>query len=464
MVGKTKAMVGSARRVGDDDGTVEITERFLEGNCTLPEGVDRVRFWDARQPGFGVVVGKRRVSFVVFARVKGERNKTNTTLGQWAPGKLRAASESVRASTITVAMARDAAIAALGQMRAGTNPNGEEQTPANGKTLREGLALHVKNMRKEGCSERSIGTIESEIPRLLDAWMDKPMTALTGADLVELHDKLTSEDKPYLANRIVAQVSAVWNALDRVYELDGRNPAKAVTRNPYTPSRERVDDLPDWWTKVQGMQNHVRRDLNVFCMFTGMRSEAARHGRWEHVNLTSKPVIIDETEVPPHAMLVVKPKGGEERAFTLPLGPRLVDMLKVRKKDNAAMFAPHGGDAGWIFPSLTRAAPYEVIPVAEAKEYRQTGGRKGPKEKFLPGLHTLRRTYLSVAAEAGIGELDRHVLANHSFGRQSVNETYIKQAFPHLAECQATVESALVARCTKQKQKSTKRRARAERA
>ena len=57
-----------------------------------------------------------------------------------------------------------------------------------------------------------------------------------------------------------------------------------------------------------------------------------------------------------------------------------------------------------------------------------------------------RRTYLSVAADAGITELDRSVLANHAFASHSVNQTYIEQAFPHLLECQVKIDAALVAR------------------
>lgn len=73
-------------------------------------------------------------------------------------------------------------------------------------------------------------------------------------------------------------------------------------------------------------------------------------------------------------------------------------------------------------------------------------GDDGKRVQILPGMHCSRRTYLSVAAEAGVSELDRSTLANHSFGRQSVNQTYIRQAFDHLAECQATIERALWAK------------------
>src|SRR5690606_14699884 len=200
----------------------------------------------------------------------------------------------------------------------------------------------------------------------------------------------------------------------------------------YTPKRERIEesDMPAWYAKVQTL-SPVRRDLQLFCLFTGMRSEAARHVRWEHVNLTSKPIRIADVDVPPRALYVAKPKGGESRAFVLPLPASVVEMLRARQAGNRDIFGPFGGDHGWVFPSLTRSAPFEVQPLAEPKEYRFD--EAGKRVAFLPGLHTLRRTYLSVATEAGVSELDRSVLANHSYGRQSVNQTYIRQAFEHLA-------------------------------
>lgn len=55
----------------------------------------------------------------------------------------------------------------------------------------------------------------------------------------------------------------------------------------------------------------------------------------------------------------------------------------------------------------------------------------------------MRRTYESVAQEAGISELDQHVLTNHSYGSHNVNATYIAQHIDHLAKCQAKIEAAI---------------------
>lgn len=422
--------------------TFKLTATTIATKC-LPTDAERAYYWDSAGSGLGVEVSRatgRRV-FVVRKRHEGKLVKRSIgALGEpWGSD----------GHVLTYEIAKREAAKLLGTIASGEVPETKSQVHAGGPTLRDALVMHVRAMRNSGCADRSIETIESELPRLLGEQMDRPIIEIKRSTLRELHDRLVDEGKPFLARRIKAQVSAVWNTLEGASDegLGAPNPASGWKAAKYTPSRERIDqaDMPAWYGKVQAL-SPVRRDLQLFCLFTGMRSEAARNVRWEHVNLTSKPIRIADVEVPPRALYVAKPKGGEARAFELPLPKTVVDMLRARQRHNRDVFRPYGGDAGYVFPSLTRAAPYEVIPIAEAKEYRQTGGRKGPKERYLPGLHTLRRTYLSVAAECGISELDRSTLVNHSYGRQSVNETYIRQHFDHLADCQRTIERALWAR------------------
>ena len=404
--------------------TLRLTETSL---LAIPAPTDRAQLhvWDSELRGFGCVIGKTTRSFVVRTRVRGELLKrTIGHLGQpRADGHLW-----------SVKLARIEARKMLGAMADGRAPLTGKGERAAGPTLRKGLELHTANMRKLTRSPRSIETLENEVPRVLEEWMDRSIHDLTGAELVKIHDELTNAGKKFAANRVVAHVSTLWNALDRVHEFPGRNPARAVTRHRYVPSRQRIAtaDLSSWYTTVLSLPSPVRRDLQMFCLFTAMRSEAARHVRWEH---------IDEHRC---TLSVPRPKGGQAKAFTLPLPKTIVEMLRKRRTENVDIFEPFGGDAGWVFPSMSRDGE-RVQPVAEPKEYRRDPTTK-KKISILPGLHTLRRTYLSVAAEAHVSELDRSVLANHAYGNQTVNQTYISQSLEHLAECQAKIETALWSR------------------
>jgi hypothetical protein len=91
------------------------------------------------------------------------------------------------------------------------------------------------------------------------------------------------------------------------------------------------------------------------------------------------------------------------------------------------------------FPAINTAGG--VGPISDLRQQVHDGNKhtRFPAED----VHTLRRTYESVAHEVGITELDQHVLTNHAFASHNVNATYIAQALPHLARCQATIEAAL---------------------
>lgn len=418
---------------------LKLTAATIATKC-LPMDGDRTYYWDSSGSGIGIEVSSATGRKVVVVR-----KRHNGKLYKRAIGAL---GQPWKGGILTWEVAKQEAARVLNEIMSGEVPEKRSQaSDASGPTLRDALELHVRSMRSSGCAERSIETIESEIPRLLGEYLDRPIVEIKRSTLRALHDRLVADGKPFLARRLKAQVSAVWNTLEGASDegLGAPNPASGWKAAKYTPKRERIstEDLPGWYAKVLAL-SPVRRHLQLFCLFTGMRSEAARHVRWEHMNLTSEPMRIGDTMVPSHALYVAKPKGGESRAFVLPLPASIVEILDERKRGNVDLFAPYGGDAGYAFPCVSRSAPFRVIPLSEPKEYRVNAA--GKRTAYLPGLHTLRRTYLSVATEAGVSELDRSVLANHSYGRQSVNQTYIRQAFGHLAGEQAKIEAALWAR------------------
>ena len=66
---------------------------------------------------------------------------------------------------------------------------------------------------------------------------------------------------------------------------------------------------------------------------------------------------------------------------------------------------------------------------------RRNGKRVAEGRFPVEDVHSLRRTWESIANDEGITELDQHVLSNHSFGSHNVNATYISQHIDHLATC-----------------------------
>jgi hypothetical protein len=126
--------------------TVDVSEKWLE-SYRLPAGVERTKHWDTKLTGFGVIIGRRRISFIVQRRIGGKQHLD--TVGHWAPGKLRAADSGLRAKTLSVLQARDAAIQSLGKMRSGVDPR-TDRAPGSSITLKKAFELHQARMEKKG--------------------------------------------------------------------------------------------------------------------------------------------------------------------------------------------------------------------------------------------------------------------------------------------------------------------------
>lgn len=430
----------------------KLTERSL---AILAAPIDRAQLevWDTELRGFGVIVGRTgRKTFTV--RVKAAGGWVRRALG--VAGVPRAGDGHVW----NVALARVEAKKLIGAITSG-EVSVRNRRGAGGPTLREGLELHLANMRdgKRGrgdrfqsktkpYSARSIQKIETEVPRHLGDWLDRPIVELTADELEKVCRRIRRKTRRRAdavntpgtaqANKIVMHVSAIWNALDRREPLPARNPARGVGLAHLEPRELRIDDgaFADWYAKVQTC-SPVRRDLQLVSLFTGIRSDGVRHLRWEDLD--------EEREL----LHVRKAKGG--KPYALPLVATVRDLLDKRRRENAVQFALWGGDHGWCFPSLTRDAPFRVIPVAEVKERRVDKTQEDEdgdpvRVSLLPGIHANRRTFNSVALELGIPPEARLALMNHEGKGVNVKHDGVPQSWDYLRECAEKIEAALWAR------------------
>lgn len=376
-------------------------------------------YWDTELRGFGVAVRADSASFIVLRDVN--RRPKKVTIG--------------RLGVFTVTEARKLARENIVLMAAGIDPNQErerkrieaEAAREQGVTLKEAVSIHVADMRAEQCEPESIAFVEKVFLRLyVPELANRPLTSLSRIACRELHADLTAKRGPATANRVVKTLRAVYRSAARVYESLPAAPTVAVKFHKTNRRRSPIAwaELPSWWATVESLKNPVRRDLQRLLLFTGLRSTDGKTIRWEHIDFEAG------------TLHRPKPKGGEDRAFTIPLCAYVLAMLQCRKEENERRFP----GAPWVFPAHSRR--HLVSHLVEVDEQRIVDGKH--LRGFLPSPHRLRDTFLSAAHDCNVSPLDQKALANHALPSSDITEGYIRPGQEHLREVAEKIAAFLL--------------------
>ncbi|MER9242640.1 hypothetical protein [Mesorhizobium sp. M0633] len=147
-------------------------------------------------------------------------------------------------------------------------------------------------------------------------------------------------------------------------------------------------------------------------LLSGPRPEAIRKARVEHVDFRAR------------VLHIPRPKGGEVKAFDIPLSRAMIRCLVRVMRIGRALYCEQSRE--WLFP-----AESESGHIIEHKEKRSDLSKWG---------NDLRQTFRTIAQAAGVAELDVHLLMNHSI--PGVNAGYItrnKLLSDHLRQQQEAI-------------------------
>lgn len=378
--------------------------------------------------GFGVRVrevdGKRTYTFVVQRDVPlfpGSKDRKTRTVTYPHKGKDE------------LAAARDWAKDILRAFERGEDPTVQRTSC----TLRAALEKHIKGMTNRGASPASIRSIRYDIEHYAAPLLDRDLGTIERRELEELHDAISQKGK-YVANTTLRQVQTLFNTARKKMGFDhlDKEATAAVDFHKQQRRREPVEDLAAWWSAVEGIRNSVRQDLWWFVLFTGLRRDDAKTVRWEHVDFAAGTI---------HRP---KPKGGTDRAFTVPVSGFVLDLLRHRQRENPELF---GDDAGWVFPAIVRRDGRLVVThVVEVKEqvyYRDAENKQRKRaHPVMRSAHRLRDTFASVARDAGVDWLALKVLMNHRLPSGDVTAGYVLPGIHGLRTAAEKVAALLLER------------------
>lgn len=362
---------------------------------------------DTELKGFIVIVNKKSSTWAVqrdlWQGPRGHRRLVRSvrhTLG--------------RVGIMPLRVAREKALEAIQLIQQGVDPNKPTETEIS--TLADQWQEYEVTLRTRDRSDRTIADFVYDLRYFRD-WQHLSLQEI-GANrkgVRERHKQISKKHGPYIANRAMRALRAAYNLALKVDDTLPANPIVAVTFNREKRRDQAIlpDELPNWWRQIEAFDNPIRCDLQKFILLTGMRRTATVTARWEHFDREQK------------LLFVPDPKGGEERAFWLPLSNYLVDLIDGRRSGNEVTYE----GSPWIWPASSATGH-----VSEPKE----------NKRGLPSPHMLRHSYATFAKAAGLNELDIGLLMNHKL--PGVTAGYIHEAslLEHLKASQERVTAHIL--------------------
>jgi integrase len=360
---------------------------------------------DKEVRGFYIIVNAQSARYVLQRKLHGKTIKMD--IG--------------RVNDISAADARARALGYVKQFTEGVNPREVERASrVKGMTLAEAYKLF---MGSEPRSDKTVLEYDGWFERHLKRWEHRTMeeigndrpgvrklhdtiTANARAALVKQKAKLEDEAKREvpatagyaMANNCLRLLRSIYNRARVEVPSLPEDPTVNVNwhKDRVRNTSLTVEDLATWFARVEALTNPVKRDYWLSIILTGGRRSQIAESKWEHIDFTKG------------TWHFPKPKGGTDRAYTIPVSRHLLDRLKAAQDRNAKEYA----GSPWVFPSAKSTSKHLSIPRND--------------KQGLPMAHALRHTYRTHSLIAGVSDIESHLLMNHK--PDGVNYDYISRA------------------------------------
>lgn len=254
--------------------------------------------------------------------------------------------------------------------------------PMADMTLQQALEIHLRRMERRG--KVSMKLVDDEMHLHLADWLNRPLAQITRGDCAARHNRITRRG-PQTADRVMRHLRAIYNTALKRVDLP-TNPTIAVEWHGTRRKNYPRIDLPGWWRQVNQIENPIKRAWHVTALTTGLRKMDCCTVRWSDIDLESM------------TLHRPSPKGGADKAFTLPISQETAMVIADLPRINEWVFASFQGKNGHI---------------------------SNPLEPDMPKPHHLRAEYMAIATDLGVPTYPKKLLVNHSVPRADLTDGYV---------------------------------------
>ena len=374
---------------------------------------------DREVRGFMVKIGIRRKTYRYEGEQRSGKNRKviSRKLGEYPHTKAGDA----RAAALAIIRQR-----ARGESLAGVSAD---------ITMAQAWARYEVYLKRESRSPRTIDDYRQKFEKHHAQWHETPLRKITRAEVLTWHAKITENAGAYAANGAARLGHALFAyARDELEapDMPGRNPFRGRGLHNEEQPRESgmgTRDIRSWFEQLLELQNPILREFHWLSLLSGLRRNDLATLRWADVSVRER------------AITLRSPKGGKKRRFRAPLSPAMVRSLCRARTAGRVMHDRQSRE--WVFPALSRSGHVEEI-----KSSSWVDGKNGDKRKIVRLIkvgHSLRHSYRTLCAAAGLDRLRTKLLMNHQVSRD-VTDAYLSTPalFDQLREAQRTVSDLIL--------------------
>lgn len=354
------------------------------------------------------------------------------TIGQWPD--------------MDVDAARSRAQEVITQIKRGIDPNAPPPAPEQhgdsvlNWTLERLYKEYEAHMRKQDRRDVSIEDMQWRLNTYLADWKTKNIATITKADCKARHELITTNVRAAAekskgkrrtfngkrtANMVMNQLKWALNYAAKECEDNETlpaNPVAAVTLHKERGSGRSLHlyDMPEWWIKVHGLPNPLRRQMHILGLLSGLRPGTLVAIRRQWIDLDQQTIAIPDEQMK------------SDKPFALPLSNYMCDLVRSAIAIGDIMFPR----SEWLFPTRSKDGKHIIATQVW-------------KEKTLPSQtgHIRRHTYRTIAEKTTIQPSYRKLLLDHVLPGMDAIYVDKTQLFRDLLAAQEIMTARILGLC-----------------